>query len=70
MITYLEKKRIYHRPPLQTDKSQPEGERIIPETIFTEVLHYPLTRGFAFLGLHRRPNIDCVSYLLLEKTEF
>ena len=30
------KKRIYHGPPIQTEKSQPEGKRIMPETRFTE----------------------------------
>ena len=29
-------KRIYHRSRVQTEKSQPEGLRIIPETRFTE----------------------------------
>ena len=28
--------RIYHRSPMQTEKSQPEGKRIMPETMFTE----------------------------------
>ena len=28
--------RIYHRAPVQTEKSQPEGKRIMPETRFTE----------------------------------
>ena len=28
--------RIYHRSPMQNEKSQPEGKRIIPETRFTE----------------------------------
>ena len=27
---------IYHRSQMQTEKSQPEGKRIIPETMFTE----------------------------------
>ena len=31
-----ESKRIYHRSPMQTEKSQPEGKRIMPETSFTE----------------------------------
>ena len=30
------KNRIYHRSLMQTDKSQPEGKRIMPETRFTE----------------------------------
>ena len=28
--------RICHRSPMQTEKSQPKGKRIIPETRFTE----------------------------------
>ena len=28
--------RIYHRSPMQTEKSQPEGKRLMPETRFTE----------------------------------
>ena len=28
--------RIYRRSPMQTEKSQPEGKRIMPETRFTE----------------------------------
>ena len=31
-------KRIYQRSPMQTEKSQPEGERIMSETRFTEFL--------------------------------
>ena len=30
------KNRIYHQSPMQTEKSQPEGKQIIPETRFTE----------------------------------
>ena len=29
--------RIYHRSPIQTEKSQNEGKRIMPETRFTEI---------------------------------
>ena len=32
------KNRIYHRCLMQTEKSQPEGKRIMPETRFTEFL--------------------------------
>ena len=28
--------RIYHRSPMQTEKSQPEGKRIMPEMKFTK----------------------------------
>ena len=28
--------RIYHQPPMQTEKSQPEGKRIMPERRFSE----------------------------------
>ena len=30
--------RIYHRSPMQTEKSEPECKRIMPETRFTEFL--------------------------------
>ena len=49
---------IYHRSSMQTDKSQPEGKRIMPETRLTSSRHYPLTRGLGFLGPYRRPMID------------
>ena len=29
--------KIYHWSPMQTEKSQPEGKRIVPERRFTEV---------------------------------
>ena len=32
--------------------------------------HYPFTRRFGFLGLHRRPMIDYFSYLFSEKSKF
>ena len=35
---YERKNRIYHRSLMQTEKSQPEGERIMPERRFTEFL--------------------------------
>ena len=28
--------RLYHQSPMQTEKSQPEGKRIMPETRFTK----------------------------------
>ena len=31
-----EENRIYHRSPMQTEKSEPGRERIMPETRFTE----------------------------------
>ena len=50
--------RIYHRSPMQIENSQPEGERIMPETSLPSFRHYPLIRGLGFLGLHRRPMFD------------
>ena len=50
--------RIFHRSSIQTEQSQPEGTRIMPETRLTRFRHYPLTRGLEFLGLHRRPMPD------------
>ena len=59
--------RIYHRSPMQTEKSQPSGERIMSETKYPSFRHYPLTRGLGFLDLHRRPMIDYFSYLSWNK---
>ena len=36
MIIKIEINRICHRSPMQTEKSQPEGERIMPKTRFIE----------------------------------
>ena len=51
---------IKHRSPMQTDKSQPSGQRIMPETSKPRnpqprFQHNPLTRGLGFLGLHLLP---------------
>ena len=51
--------RIYHRSLMQTEKSQPEGKRIMQETRFTE---FPAL-SVDLLGLHRRPMFDYFSYL-------
>ena len=48
---------------MQTDKSQPEGKRIIPETRFTEFPALSVDQGLGFLGLHWRLMIDYFSYL-------
>ena len=50
--------RIYHRSPMQTEKFQPEGTWIMPDTRFSEFPALSLTRGKGFLGLHRRPMFD------------
>ena len=55
---FVQINRIYHRSPMQTEKSQPKGKRMIPETRFTEFPALPLTRELVFLGLRRRPMID------------
>ena len=46
---------------MQTEKSHPEGEGIIPETRFMEFS--ALSVGLGFLSLHRRPMFDYFSYL-------
>ena len=43
-------KRIYCRSPMQTEKSQPEGKRIMPETRFTE---YPALSVDPRVGISR-----------------
>ena len=45
--------RIYHLSLMQTQKSPPEGKRMMPETRFTEFRHYPLVQRLGFLDLHR-----------------
>ena len=55
--------RIYHRSPMQTEKSQPEGKRIKPETRFTEFPALSVHPRVGFLGLHRRPMFDYFSHL-------
>ena len=35
-VSVTQKNRIYNRSPMQTEKSQPLGQRIMPETKFTE----------------------------------
>ena len=49
---------------MQTEKSQPEGKRIMPETEFPAL---SVDSRLGFLGLHRRPMIDYFSYILLNK---
>ena len=46
---------------MQTEKSQPSGQRIVPETGKSRYRHYPFILGFEFLGLLRRPMLDFIS---------
>ena len=57
------RKRIYHQPSIQPEKSQPEGKRIMNarKRGLPSFRHYLLTRGLGFLGLHRRPMFDFFS---------
>ena len=53
---------------MQTERAQPEGERIMPEIGNPCFRHYPFTlgyvdRGWIFLGLHRRSMIDYLFFL-------
>ena len=36
ILLICQKNRIYRRSPMQTEKSQPDGKRIKPETMFTD----------------------------------
>ena len=59
----METNRIYHRPPLQTEKSQPEGKRIMPEMRLTE---FPALSVYPLVLISRsasRPTFDYFSYL-------
>ena len=42
---------------MQTEKSELEGKRIMPETSLSSFRHCPFTLGFRFLRLHRRPEL-------------
>ena len=45
---------------MQTEKSQPSGQRIMPETrkpSFPVLSDYPFTLGLGFLGLHRNAGV-------------
>ena len=53
---------------MQTEKSQPEGKRIMPETRFTDFPALSVDPKVGILGLHRRPMLDYFSYLLSEKS--
>ena len=50
--------RIYHRSLMQTEKSQPKGKRIMPETRFTEVYHNLLPIGIGDRCLIIFPTYD------------
>ena len=54
------RKIIKYRSPMQIEKSQPEGKRIMPETRKAHFRHDPLTRGLGFLGLHWRPMVESI----------
>ena len=47
---------------MQVEKSQHEGEWIMPETRFTKFPALSLTRGLGFLDPHRRPVFDYFSH--------
>ena len=59
--------RIYHRSLMQTEKSQPESQRIMPETRCTSFPALSVDPRVGISRLHRRPMIDYFSYLLLNK---
>ena len=54
---------------MQTEKSQPDSKRIMPETRFTE---FPALSGDRRVGISLSASEidDCFSYLLLEKMKF
>ena len=49
---------ISHRSPVQTERSQPEGQRIMPETRFTAFLAISVGPRVGISRLHRRPIFD------------
>ena len=61
-VLHMKINRIYHRSSVQTEKSQPEGKRIMPETRFTCFPTLSVDLRIGIFGLHRRPMIDYFSY--------
>ena len=55
--------RICHRSLMQTQKSQPRGKQIMPETRFAEFPAISVNLRVGFLSLHHRPMFDYFSYL-------
>ena len=49
-LKLLDINRIYRRSPMQTEKSQPERKRIMPETRFTE---FPALSVYLRVGISR-----------------
>ena len=52
---------------MQTTKSLFRGNGLCRKRGLPSVRHYPLARDLGFLGLHRGPMNDYISYLLLNK---
>ena len=70
--------KIKHQSPMQTEKSQPSGQQIMPEMRFTEfpalsvdprVGIFPFNLRLEFLSLHRRLMIDSL-YLCISTKVF
>ena len=62
--------RIYHRSRVQTENSQPEGKRIMPETRFTE---FPALSVDPRIGISRstsETNAGLFSYIFSEKSKY
>ena len=53
-------KKNKHRSPMQTEKSQPSGQRICRKLGEPRFWHHPFTLGSEFLGLHRRPMLGSI----------
>ena len=53
--------RIYHLSAMQTEKSRPEGEQIMPETRFTEFPAFFVDPRVGISLSHQRPMIDYFS---------
>ena len=59
--------RIYRWSLMQTEKSQPEGKRIMPETRFSEFPALSVDPRVGIFRSHQRPMSDYFSYLLYNK---
>ena len=52
------KKIIKNWSPMQTEKCQPSGQRIMPERGLPRFRHYPLTRGLEFFTTYPALSVD------------
>ena len=55
---------------MQNKRSQPEVNRIMPETKLTEIRGLSIDQRLKVSGLYRKLMVDYISYLLMESVVF